>query len=264
MAIPKFSNKFLGRPLTMEMNWKDLVLSANTHQQVIVLESWLNHHRQIMEEWGMHKRLTSGYRALFSGPSGTGKTLTAALIGKTFKLPVCKVDLSIVISKYIGETEKNLSRIFKKAAGENWILFFDEADALFGKRTVVKDEHDRYANLETAYLMQSLEHYPGMSIVSVEQVGNMDNAFVRRFQSVIEFPRPDAELRLQLWQNTLPKKLPLSDDIDLDSIAGQYELNGWQINNIVQHLCLLSTANDYANITQADIVNGIRRELAKV
>ena len=167
------------------MSWTDLVLHPATFKQLGEIKSWCQHGHRLLHEWGMSAKLRPGYRCLFYGPSGTGKTLTASLLGKDNNRPVFRIDLSMVISKYIGETEKNLSRIFDQAEQRNWILFFDEADALFGKRTDTQNAHDRYANQEVSYLLQRIETFDGIAILASNRRHNLDDAFLRRFESVI-------------------------------------------------------------------------------
>lgn len=170
-------------PVTTDQSWNDLVLDEDIVNQVEQIKNWL---RQSLTE----KKLTKGYRSLFSGPQGPEKKLTAALIGKEFDKPVYKIDLSNVVSKYIGETEKNLEIIFDRTEGKEWILFFDEADALFGKRTDAKDAHDKYSNQEVSYLLQRIEDYNGLVILATNMKNNIDDAFTRRFNSVIHFSLP--------------------------------------------------------------------------
>lgn len=169
----------------------------------------------------------------------------------------------MVVSKYIGETEKNLSRLFDKAHNKNWILFFDEADALFGKRTDVKDAHDRYANQEVSYLLQKVENYPGLVILSSNFKDNIDDAFTRRFNSIIHFPKPNARERLLLWQKAFPEKVKLSKDIQLESLAEKYELTGANIMNVVQYACLQTLAQKKKTIELELIQKGIRKEFQK-
>jgi SpoVK/Ycf46/Vps4 family AAA+-type ATPase len=194
----------------------------------------------IMVEWGMRKKLKPGYRAMFHGPPGTGKTLTACLLGKYTNREVYRIDLSMIVSKYIGETEKNLSKIFEQAEHKNWILFFDEADALFGKRTKVEDAHDRYANQEVSYLLQRIEDFEGIIILASNFITNIDDAFTRRFQTVINFPMPRPGERLDLWKKAIPEAVTLGEDISLHSIAGKYEISGGAMMNVVRY-CLLMT-----------------------
>ena len=196
-------------------------------------------------------------------PPGTGKTLTATLLGNETGKPVFRIDLSMVISKYIGETEKNLSNLFDKAQNKNWILFFDEADALFGKRTSVKDAHDRYANQEVAYLLQRIEDYPGLTILASNFKSNIDDAFLRRFNAIIYFPMPQYEERLTLWQKAFPEQVHFAQDVNFEQLAKQYPLSGSHIMNIVHYVCLQSLVKKTTLVTQASVVQGIQREIAK-
>ncbi|MCI5118352.1 MAG: ATP-binding protein, partial [Candidatus Electrothrix sp. LOE1_4_5] len=199
VSRPRFSIDFPAEYIETQMEWDDLVLNPKTLRQILEIETWITHNDTLMKDWGMGKKVKPGFRALFYGPPGTGKTLTASLLGKQTAQDVFRIDLSRVVSKYIGETEKNLSRLFDKAEHKNWILFFDEADALFGKRTDIRDAHDKYANQEVAYLLQRIEGYNGLVILATNQRSNIDDAFVRRFQTVIHFPMPRSEERLLLW-----------------------------------------------------------------
>lgn len=260
---PALSLQFPAQQVTTELEWEDLVLPDKTLVQIEELKNWVEHHETLMETWGMGCTLKPGYRALFYGPPGTGKTLTASLLGKYTDKEVFRVDLSMIVSKFIGETEKNLSRLFDKARNKNWILFFDEADALFGKRTDVKDAHDRYANQEVSYLLQRVENYSGLVILSSNFKNNIDDAFVRRFNSIIPFPFPATAERLRLWEKAFPKQLELAPDINLKKIANRYKLSGANIMNIVQHVCLGVLAKKGIALSLTELVAGIRREFEK-
>ncbi len=194
----KYGVKYFARRLKTPLKWDDLVLPEHTLEQVKELEAWLQHGDALLGDWDMRGKAKPGFRALFQGPSGTDKTLAASLLGKSTGRDIYRVDLSAIVSKYIGETEKNLARVFSTAEKKNWILFFDEADALFGKRTDVKDSHDRYANQGVAYLLRRLDTYTGLAILATNLPENIDDAFGRRFQSIITFPLPDAAARLTL------------------------------------------------------------------
>ena len=211
----------------------------------------------------MNKRLKAGYRALFYGPPGTGKTLTASLLGKRTKRDVYRIDLSTVVSKYIGETEKNLASLFDKAQHKDWILFFDEADSLFGKRTNVRDAHDKYANQEVSYLLQRIEDHAGLVILASNFRNNIDEAFTRRFQSIIYFPMPQAAERLDLWKNAFPEQVQLDNTVDLKQLADAYEVSGATIMNVVQFCCLQALAQKTQEISFDQIKKGIQRELVK-
>ena len=260
---PEFSMKFPAQILETEMKWEDLVLSTETNQQIQELQTWITYGDTLLQDWGMHKKLKPGYRALFHGPPGTGKTLTASLLGKYTGKDVYKIDLSMVVSKFIGETEKNLANLLAKAEKTENILFFDEADALFGKRTNVRDAHDKYANQEVSYLLQRIESYKGLVILASNLKSNIDDAFVRRFQSIIHFPLPKAQERLLLWEKAFPSKVRLQQDVDLANIAQRYELSGAEIMNIVQYACLCALGDNKKTIYPSYIINGIQREFQK-
>jgi len=260
---PDFSRSFPARRITTEMEWKDLVLNHETMEQVEELITWVKHEETLMTEWGLHKILKPGYKCLFHGPSGTGKTLTAGLIGQKVEKDVYRIDLSTVVSKYIGETEKNLEKIFDKAAHMDCILFFDEADALFGKRTNISDAHDRYANQEVSYLLQRIEEYPGLVILASNFKSNMDDAFLRRFQSIIFFPVPDTGERERLWSQSFSKQTELDKDVDLREIAEKYKLTGGSIVNVIRFASLMAVSRGTNKIGKTDIVKGIRREFQK-
>lgn len=243
VSKPRFSTDFPAEHIETEMEWEDLVLHPNTLRHIREIENWITHSDTLLHEWGMKKKIKPGYRALFYGPPGTGKTLTAALLGKYTGKDVFRIDLSKVVSKYIGETEKNLSRLFERAENKNWILFFDEADALFGKRSDIRDAHDKYANQEVAYLLQRIEGYNGLVILATNQRGNIDDAFARRFQAIIHFPMPRPDERYRLWCKAFPKQIEIARDIDWRQIAARFELAGAGIMNVT-HYCSLEVLAD--------------------
>jgi ATPase family associated with various cellular activities (AAA) len=263
VTTPKFSADFPAERVTTALEWDDLVLPNSTTRQIGDIHNWIQHQSTLMIDWGMARHIKPGFRTLFYGPPGTGKTLTATLLGKYTGREVFRIDLSMIVSKYIGETEKNLSKLFDKAQDKNWILFFDEADALFGKRTGVRDAHDKYANQEVSYLLQRVESYPGLVILASNFKTNIDDAFMRRFQAVINFPLPKSQERLVLWQKAMPSALSLSEDIDLPNIAAKYELSGSNIVNIIQY-CGIKTLSLNSNTLSADVLQeGLERELSK-
>ncbi len=263
LSKPRFTTSFPAECLETNMTWDDLVLPAATHQEVGELLIWLRHGDTLLHDWGMSRIVKPGYRALFHGPPGTGKTLTAALLGKLTGRDVFRIDLSMIISKFIGETEKNLAQLFNRAENKNWILFFDEADALFGKRTGVRDAHDRYANQEVSYLLQRVETFNGLVILASNFKANIDEAFIRRFQSIIHFPMPRVSERLRLWQQSLPKNVLLDDDVNLKILAERYELSGASIVNIVQYCCLNALSSGDLTLTNDDLRMGVAREFGK-
>lgn len=262
---PSFSIDFPAKRVKTELDWDDLVLPPETMEQIEEITAWLKHGDTLMKDWGLGKRILPGFRALFHGPSGTGKTLTASLLGKISDQDLYRVDLSLTVSKYIGETEKNLARVFDRASNKDWILFFDEADALFGKRTEISNAHDRYANQEVSYLLQRMEDYPGLVILATNMKSNLDDAFTRRFQSVIYFPVPGKEERKQLWRKAFPDQVALQDSVNLNRLADNYEITGASIMNVVRYCSLMALKKDGKNIriSLEDIKAGIRKEYHK-
>lgn len=263
ISKPRFSTDFPAELIETTLDWDDLVLHPGTRRQIQEIEHWITHSPTLLQAWGMKKRIKAGYRALFYGPPGTGKTLTATLLGKHTGQDVFRIDLSRVVSKYIGETEKNLSRLFDKAENKGWILFFDEADALFGKRTGIRDAHDKYANQEVAYLLQRIEGYNGVVILASNQRANIDEAFTRRFQSIIHFPMPRPEERYEIWQKSFPPQLKIAADIDWRQVAARYELTGAGILNVVHYCAIEALANGSHEMTLKRVEDGIQRELIK-
>ena len=263
VTVPKFSTEFPAEYITTKLTWNDLVLPQATMKNIADIKLWVQHREALMHDWGMEKQVKPGYRALFHGPPGTGKTLTALLIGQHTSKAVFRIDLSMMVSKYIGETEKNLAKLFDKAQNKDWILFFDEADAIFGKRTGVRDAHDKYANQEVSYLLQRVESYPGLVVLASNFKSNIDDAFMRRFQSVIYFPMPKAEERELLWQKCIPSNVTLESSTNIKNLAAQYELSGSLIVNVVHYACLQAIAIGSNVLLQKDLLEGIRRELTK-
>jgi hypothetical protein len=260
---PTLGADFPAHRITTSLEWSDLVLHPGTLRQIAELQTFITHAHTLMHDWGMAARLRPGYRALFHGPPGTGKTMSAALLGKLTGRDVYRIDLSLVVSKYIGETEKNLGRVFDRAQQREWILFFDEADALFGKRSETKDAHDRYANQEVAYLLQRIEGFDGIVILASNLRDNLDDAFTRRFESIVYFPVPRPPERLRLWTQGFPAKAKLDPSVDLDAIARDHDLSGGAIINVIRQVSLTAIAEGERAITREDMVLAIRRELAK-
>ena len=263
VSRPQFSMEFPAEYIQTEMDWDDLVLHPNTFRQIQEIEHWITHNDTVRHDWGLKKKIKPGYRALFYGPPGTGKTLTATLLGKHTGRDVYRIDLSRVVSKYIGETEKNLSRLFDKAEDKDWILFFDEADALFGKRTDIRDAHDKYANQEVAYLLQRIEGYNGLVILATNQRANIDDAFIRRFQTIIHFPIPRPEERQAIWQRTFPPQIHLADDVDWQQVALRYELTGASILNVAHYCAIEVLADQSCRLDRKRLESAILREYAK-
>lgn len=263
LSKPKFGIQFPAQLIETQLQWKDLILNEHTSDQLKDLEHWIQHGQTLLDDWNMKDRVKPGYRVLFYGPPGTGKTLAATLLGKYTGRDVYKIDLSMIVSKFIGETEKNLSNLFASAENRDWILFFDEADALFGKRTSVRDAHDKYANQEVSYLLQRVETYKGMVILASNFRDNIDEAFVRRFQSIVYFPKPKKEERLKIWQNTFPPNIRFEKSVNLDKVAEQYELTGANIVNVVQQVCLKALARGETIIGEDDLKKAVQKEFAK-
>ncbi len=262
-TIPRFGLDFPAKKITTEMIWDDVVLNPQTMSQVNEISHWLQHHHLLYEDENLKRKIKPGFRVLFYGPSGTGKTLTAALLGKQFEKDVYRIDLSQIVSKYIGETEKNLESVFRKAETKNWILFFDEADALFGKRTNVQSAHDKYANQEVSYLLQRVEDFPGLMILASNFKNNLDDAFLRRFHSLVHFPMPNSTERLLLWKKSMPSVLTQNGSIKLEELSRKYELSGASILNAVQYAALCCYARQDKEIHQSDLLDGIKKEYLK-
>lgn len=250
---PDYSIGFPAKLITTPLEWEDMVLDYQTHNALEEINTWIEHQHTIMEDWGLKRILKPGYRALFYGPPGTGKTLAATLLGKKNNMDVYRVDLSMIVSKYIGETEKNLAKVFDLAENRNWILFFDEADALFGKRTSTNTSNDRHANQEVAYLLQRIEDFPGTVILATNLKSNIDEAFSRRFQSIIYFPMPSEELRAELWRSMLPKEWLGDDAEEIIATAAQSELSGGSIANVVRK-CAVQLVNKPLNKVDKNVI----------
>ncbi len=260
---PTFSSKFPAQLVTTKFGWESLVLDPHTREEVDEILSWVENQGMILNDWELAGKVKPGYRALFYGPPGTGKTLTASLIGKQSGRDVYKIDASMIVSKWVGETEKNLARVFDMAENKDWILFFDEADALFGKRTDTSSSQERYANQEVSYLLQRTEDYPGVVILASNLKGNIDEAFTRRFQSMVHFPMPTPAERELLWKTIFGNGLELSADIDFKSLARQYEISGGSIINVLKHCAIKASQRKKRSATLDDVLAGIRKELAK-
>ena len=261
--LPKFGPNFPARLIQTPLDWDALVLPSKSMRQLDDLQSWMQVSNVVMDDWGMKDRLSPGYKVLFYGPPGTGKTFTAKLLGKTTGRDVFRIDLSTVVSKYIGETEKNLESVFVQAEKKEWMLFFDEADALFGKRTKVSDAHDRYANQEVSYLLQRLEEFDGTVILATNDKDNIDDAFTRRFQAMIHFPMPGPNERLQIWQKSIPQALQLESQEALIALSKGYEMSGGSIMNIVRYAAMKAAQQGTTMLRTQDLEMGLRLELQK-
>jgi SpoVK/Ycf46/Vps4 family AAA+-type ATPase len=244
--------------------WDQLILPADRNAQLREAFARLEFQSRVLDEWKLLDGRPGrwGVRMLFCGPPGTGKTLSAEVLARALGVDLLVVDISRVVSKWIGETEKNLAEAFDAAERSQAVLLFDEADALFGKRTEVSDAHDRYANLETAYLLARMEHFEGLAILSTNLRQNIDSAFLRRLEFVIEFDEPSAAGRTALWQCHLPASAPLADDVDLKELGTLYPIVGGMIRNAAVAAGFLAAADGTA-ITRAHLVRAVRREYEK-
>ena len=254
----------LARKIVPRYGWEDIVLPSD--QLTILREIIATVHGRslVLDKWGVGQKLTAsdGVTVLFAGPPGTGKTMAAEIIAAELGLDLYKIDLSTIVSKYIGETEKNLERIFNEATSSNAILFFDEADALFGKRSEVRDSHDRYANIEVSYLLQRMEAYDGVTILATNLRANLDEAFTRRLQFAVDFPFPEEDDRLRIWQALFPPTVPRAN-LDLVLLARRYKLAGGNIRNVIVSAAFLA-ATDGGQVTMDHLLHGTRRELQKM
>lgn len=243
--------------------WEDLILPNPQKRTLRQACDQIQYRHQVYGRWGFETKTPygQGVSMLFYGPPGTGKTMGAQVLANELRMELYKVNLASVMSKYIGETEKNLEKIFDGVKDTRNILLFDEADALFGKRTEVKDSHDKYANAETAYLLQKMEEYEGIVILATNYMQNFDEAFKRRLKFMIEFPFPDVKCRRQIWEHVFPKELPLGD-LDYDYLAKRFELSGSSIKNIAVAASFLA-APEVRPVELADILTALRREMAK-
>jgi ATPase family associated with various cellular activities (AAA) len=253
------------KKITPKRVWQDLALPKDTLSQLHEFCQQVRYRTQVYTDWGFGQKLSlgKGAIALFTGDSGTGKTLSAEILAKDLGLDLYKVDLALVVSKYIGETEKNLSRVFQEARDSNAILFFDEADALFGKRSEVKDAHDRYANIEINYLLQRVEEYEGVIILASNLSKNIDPAFLRRLHFSIEFPFPDENHRKQIWRNIFPAQVPLASDVDFDFLARKFKIAGGNIKNIALAAAFRAAENSGA-VGMEHLIQAMKREYQKL
>lgn len=253
------------RKIEAKFHWDDIVLSEDARLLLKDACNQMKFRQTVFGDWGFNKRLFygKGLSILFSGPPGTGKTMAAQVVANELQLELYKVDIAKMVSKYIGETEKNLEEIFDEAQLSNAILFFDEADAIFGKRTEVKDSHDRHANVETAYLLQRIEDYEGVTILATNYIKNIDEAFLRRFNFVIEFPFPNVTYREMIWRSLIPKETPLQEDISFPWIAEKFEVSGGNIKNIVLAAAFIAAEKNEA-VGNSHIIKAALTELKKI
>ncbi|MFN8494539.1 MAG: ATP-binding protein [Caldilineaceae bacterium] len=254
----------LARKITPRYSLADIVLPPDQRLRLQELIGKVRQRTFVLETWGVGQKLaTPGLSALFAGKPGTGKTMAAEVMAHELQMDVYKIELSSMVSKYIGETEKNLERIFSEAERSNAILFFDEADAIFGKRGEVKDAHDRFANIEVSYLLQRMEAYNGVTILATNLRANLDEAFTRRFDTIIDFPFPEEAERLRIWQTLLPPKVPVEPNLDLARLARSFKLPGGHIRNIIVDAAYRA-ASDGKVVTMAHLLQSTRREVQKL
>ncbi len=261
------SNRNLSKLATRvehRFQWKDLVLPDETMEQLRDIPDHIVHGRVVHDEWRLDLKSTGGrgLNALFSGPSGTGKTMAASIIAGDLKLEMYRVDLSSIISKYVGETEKNLGKIFAEAEGSNAILFFDEADSLFGKRGEVKDAHDRYANTEVNYLLQKMEDFRGITILATNLRENIDDAFLRRLHFIVEFPFPDIRERTRIWRGVFSSETPLDKNLDQEFLGRVLRIPGGNIMSIARNAAFLAAAEGRP-VGMNQILRAAKREFEK-
>lgn len=259
-VLTNFSRKIVPR-----FTLKDIVLPQRKRFQLEEILSYVRYRHLVLSEWGFEDNLPlgKGLNILFEGESGTGKTMAAEIIAQELNLDLYKIDLSSIVSKYIGETEKNLSHLFKEAETSNAILFFDEADAIFGKRSEIKDAHDRYANIEVNYLLQKMEEHSGITILATNLSQNIDDAFIRRIHFSIEFPFPDEEYRLKIWEKAFPPNAPLTKDIDMRALSKQFSVTGGTIKNIALKAAFRA-ARESRNISIRHVILALKDEYEKM
>jgi SpoVK/Ycf46/Vps4 family AAA+-type ATPase len=253
----------LARHIEPRAGWDDLILSPSRKGRLLDLINRYRNAARVYDDWGFSASPSRGLVALFSGASGTGKTLAAEVVAAQLGLDLYRLDLSSVVSKYIGETEKNLDELFDAAAMANIVLFFDEADALFGKRSEISDAHDRYANVETSYLLQRIERYDGIVVLATNYEKNIDQAFLRRVHTRVDFPMPSESERMAIWQRNLRDSAPYADDIDLPWLVKQFDLSGAGIRNVIIDAAFLA-AGENTPISMSHLVRGVARELHKL
>lgn len=245
--------------------WEDIVLPTEPKTIMEAVCNQVKYRQEVLEGWGFGNKLPygKGISLVCSGPPGTGKTMSAQVIAGVLNLELYKIDISKVVSKYIGETEKNLGEIFEEAKLSNAILFFDEADALFGKRTQVNESKDRYANIEVSYLLQKIEEYDGITILATNYLNNIDKAFLRRISYIIAFPFPDYDMRLEIWKKAFPKEAPISKDVDYEFLAKTFELAGGNIRNVSLNSAYLAISEG-SDIKMKHVLASTRSELQKM
>lgn len=245
-------------------SWDDIVISQDVKQNLKAIIKHVSYKRKIYKDWRLDIKLSrsTGILVLFSGPPGTGKTMAAEIIANELKLDLYRIDLSSVVNKYIGETEKNLKKVFDEAEKSNAILFFDEADALFGKRSEIKDSHERYSNIKINYLLQKMEEYKGLCILATNLRNALDRAFLRCIRFVIDFPIPDADQRKAIWKKCFEPKIP-NINVDFKFLAKQFKISGGDIRNITVNATFLAAA-DNTKVEMKHIITSLKQEFIKI
>lgn len=262
---PETSLDFPARKLTTLHTRNRLILPETVKWKIGEVIDRIRSQHQILIEWGFdkHHDNAGGYSVLMQGPSGTGKTLSSAVIGRETGMTVYRVDLSLLLSRWVGDVEKGLSRLFDAAESQNWLLFFDEADSIFSSRVNIQEGRDVYANQQVSYLLQRLECFRGVTILASNSPDNIDRAFLRRIHTQIHFPEPNQQQREQLWQSVIPPELPLADDVDLSLLASRYPLTGGAIRNVIFHAAYRTAAHREARVSQKRLLEGIQAEYEK-
>jgi SpoVK/Ycf46/Vps4 family AAA+-type ATPase len=262
--MPVHNLDALAQRVKSPFTWEDIVLPEDSREQLMEVATHFRYRQKVYGEWGFEAKMDrgKGICVLFSGPSGTGKTMAAEILANDLGLELYRIDLSAVVSKYIGETEKNLRKVFEEGEKSQTILFFDEADALFGKRSEVRDSHDRYANIEINYLLQRMESYAGASILATNMRAAIDPAFLRRLRTIIEFPMPDVAQREAIWRKSFPAAAT-PNGVDFRLLAKQFPLSGGNIKNAALNAAFFAAADSDA-ITMDHVAKAVRREYAKM
>ncbi|BDD07397.1 ATP-binding protein [Aureibacter tunicatorum] len=260
--VPPMSGVFPAERITTKQEWDDLVVARKTKAQMEEALRWLRTHKALQENETFNRKTLPGFRTLFYGPSGTGKTLAVTLLGKRTGMEVYRVDISKLVSKYIGETEKNLKRVFDIAEQHDWILFFDEGDAIFGKRVDGgQSSNDRHSNQEIAYLLQRIERYPGMVVIATNLKSNMDKAFLRRFQCIVEFMEPNEQMRLKMWETIFDDSMSKEEGLCFEEYAKSYPLTGGQIINVFHRAAAFAYDENGGIIAQKHVAEALCRQL---
>jgi hypothetical protein len=263
---PRFSAAFPAELISSKLDWPDMILNPDTAEMLDEAKAFVLDYHTMSRELNLWKHSRPGCRLLFFGESGTGKTLAATLLGKELKRDVYRVDLSAVVSKYVGETSQRLEALLTTAERKNWVLFFDEGDALFGQRSNAGDEHtstSHYANQEIAFLLQRIEHFDGIIIVATNLVKNIDDAFIRRFEVSVNFRIPDAERQVMVWQRNLSPLLPLANEALLPGLIKNYSLAPASIIKIIQRMYILSRKKQLSQVQSSDLERCIKDEYVR-